>query len=391
MVLAPAEPSPRTPASEPPQFFATAAKGTERALRDELRELRFSSVRADRGGVHFGGALREGYRACLWSRIAMRVLMRLATFDAPNERALYDGVRAVDLESVLTPRHTLAVGAACRSSRLTHTEYLSQLTKDAIVDRLRDRHGSRPNVDKRDPDVRLFVHLANDVATLYLDLAGEPLNRRGFRPGGAEAPLKETLAAAVLRYSGWDRRSALLDPFCGSGTLLIEAGLWAENRAPGLSRERFGFERWARFDAAEREAFERQRAEARAALVRELPPLIGRDTSEEALALARSAAKRASLPLTLEVGRARDATLSEAGAVVANPPYGKRLGRPAELARDLAFLVDRHPNAHVSFLLAEAQPMGRTRRRPEPPRHVFNGDLPCVVRSWAPRRSEARG
>lgn len=360
-------------------------------MRDELRELRFSGVRADRGGVHFEGTLREGYRACLWSRIAMRVLMPLATFDAANERFLYDGVRAVDLEPFLTPRHTLVVGASCRSSRLTHTEYLSQLTKDAVVDRLRDRFGSRPNVDKKDPDVRLFLHLVNDVATLYLDLAGEPLNRRGFRPGGAEAPLKETLAAAVLRYSGWDRKSAIVDPFCGSATLLVEAGLWAQNRAPGLSRARFGFERWARFDRTEKDVFEAQRAEARAALVRDLPPLIGRDTSEQALTLARSAASRAALPLVLELGPARDALVAGAGAVVANPPYGKRLARPAELARDLAYLVDRHPNAHVAFLLAETQPMGRTRRRPEPPRHVFNGDLPCVVRCWLPRRRRGDG
>jgi len=372
------------------KFFATAAKGTEPALRDELRELRFPSVRADRGGVHFEGDVREGYRACLWSRIALRVMTPLAAFDAASEQALYEGVRAVDLEHVLSPRQTLVVSAACRSSRLTHTGYLCQLTKDAVVDRIRDRHGSRPSVDKRDADVHLFLHLVKDVATLYLDFAGASLHERGFRAREAEAPLRETLAAAVVRYSGWDRRSPCFDPACGSGTLLIEAGLWAKNLAPGLTRERFGFERWASFDASERTAMAELRAEARAAVRPETPLLVGCDISEAALALARRSAERAGVHLELSPGSLADAQRDDAGGLVVNPPYGKRLARPAELARELAKLVDRHPDAAVALIMAEDQPLGRTRRRPEPPRSLYNGDIACVLRSW-PRLAAAQG
>lgn len=373
------------------KLFASAAKGTEPALRDELRELRFRGVRADRGGVHFEGDQREAYRACLWSRVALRVMTPLATFDAPDEARLYAGVREVSLQSTLSPRQTLVVSAACRSSRLTHTQYLCQLTKDAVVDRIRDRDGARPSVDKRDADVHLFLHLVKDVATLYLDFAGTSLHERGFRVREAEAPLRETLAAAVVRYSGWDRASPCFDPVCGSGTLLVEAGLWAKNVAPGLGRERFGFERWAGFDASEEAAIRELRGEARAAIKTELPPLFGRDISEGALATARQAAERAGVTLELAQGSLADAEHADAGAVVANPPYGKRLERPAELTRDLARLVDRHMDSNVALLMAEDQPIGHTRRRPEPPRQLFNGDIACVVRTWTTRGTAAPG
>lgn len=374
------------------KLFATAAKGTEPALRDELRELRFRGVRADRGGVHFEGERRDAYRACLWSRVALRVLTPLATFDAPDEARLYEGVRSIDLEPALSPRQTLVVSAACRSSRLTHTGYLCQLTKDAVVDRIRDRHGARPSVDKQDADVHLFLHLVKDVATLYIDYSGTSLHERGYRARQAEAPLRETLAAAVVRYSGWDRKSPLFDPACGSGTLLVEAGLWARNVAPGLARSEFGFERWAGFDATERATMAELRAEARAAVVAEAPPLAGRDISEAALSLARESARRAGVTLELTAGPLADAEHTSAGAVVVNPPYGKRLERPAELGRELARLVDRQQDSSVALLMAEDQPIGHTRRRPEPPRPLYNGDIACIVRTWAVRRApEAEG
>jgi putative N6-adenine-specific DNA methylase len=367
------------------RFFATAAKGTEPALRDELRELGFDGVRADRGGVHFEGEMLEGRRACLWSRIAIRVLLPLASFPAPEERAYYEGVHAIDLDSVLTPKHTLIVSSACRSSRITHTEYLNQLTKDAVVDRIRERHGSRPSVDKQNPDVHLFAHLVKDEATLYLDLAGEPLHRRGYRAHSAEAPLKESLAAAVLRYSGWDRESPFADPMCGSGTLAVEAALWAKNVAPGLSRKRFGFERWASFDESARREMSELRESARAVVRTSVPTVLGRDASERVLKLARGSARAAEVDVSFEVGPLSGFEQPSAGAVVLNPPYGKRLETALDLPRDLARLVDRHPSSRVALLMADDQAIGRTRRKPEPPRDVFNGNIACVVRVWPPK------
>jgi putative N6-adenine-specific DNA methylase len=372
------------------RFFASAAKGTEPALRDELRELRFRGVRADRGGVHFEGEWDDAYRACLWSRIALRVLWPLASFPARGERELYDGVRALDLELALGVEQTLVVSAACRSSRLTHTQYLSQLTKDAIVDRIRERHGARPNVDKHDADVHVFVHLVNDTASVYLDLAGEALNRRGYRQADAEAPLRETLAAAVIGYSGWDRKSPFCDPLCGSGTLLIEAALAAANVAPGLFRKRFGFERWAEFGAAERKRLQELRDAARAAAHRDIPPILGSDASPRAIEAARSSAQRAGVTLELAVAPLHELTLPEApGVLVTNPPYGHRLDRDPTLGRDLARLIDDHPDWNAALLLPAEDDRTRTHRRPTGVRQVFNGNIECVVRCYAAVRPDA--
>jgi putative N6-adenine-specific DNA methylase len=365
------------------RFFASAAKGTEPALRDELRRLRFRGVRADRGGVHFEGEWDEGYRACLWSRVALRVLTPLGTFEARGERALYDGVRALELDFALAGERTLVVSSACRSSQLTHTQYLSQLTKDAIVDRIRDRTGARPNVDRRDADVHVFVHLVNDVATVYLDLAGEPLHRRGYRDEDAEAPLRETLAAALVVYSGWRGESPLCDPLCGSGTILIEAALMARNVAPGLSRKRFGFERWASFGEAEQSRLRELRAAAKAAELPAAAPLVGRDASARALEAASASARRAGVELRLELGPLKQLALAAGhGCLITNPPYGRRVERGPELDRELVRLIDDHVSWDATLLLAADDENVRTRRRPSSVRQVFNGDIPCVVRCY---------
>jgi 23S rRNA G2445 N2-methylase RlmL len=372
------------------RFFATAAKGTEPALRDELRELRFPKVRADRGGVHFEGDFLEGFRACLTSRVALRVLAPVAEFECPDEDALYEGVKSVDWSEFLTARQTLAVSAACKSSRLTHTQYLAQRTKDAIVDQQRERAGARSSVDLRDPDVRVFVHLVKDVARIFLDLAGESLHRRGYRLEQGEAPLKENLAAAVLRFSGWDRETPFFDPMCGSGTLLVEAASAALGRAPGIDRERFGIERWANADHVRKRAFKELRDELRSKERREAPTVFGSDVDRAALDKAQKNARRARVKIELVEGKLKDFERPGPGAIVTNPPYGKRLAAPGELARELARLVDRHPDHHVALLMAAEQPLGHTRRAPESIRAVYNGDIECQVRTYAPIRRDAR-
>lgn len=373
------------------RLFATAAKGTEPALRDELLELGFKGVRADRGGVHFEGLRREAYRACLCSRIAVRVLEPLGRFECPHEDALYAGVSALTFADVLSPRHTLAVSCAARSSRLTHTQFVAQKTKDAIVDRLRERFGERPDVNRDDPDVHVFVHLVRDVATVYLDHAGAPLHERGYRTHQGEAPLKETLAAAVLRLSGFHEDGAVQDPMCGSGTLLIEAGWWAARRAPGLLRARFGFERWASYDASERAAMRALREAALARVRKEVPPLLGSDIDRGAVASTRANAARAGVLIELGEHSFENVSPSfERGLLVANPPYGERLARGPDLARQLARLVDRFPNQQVGLLMAAEQALGRTRRKPRFT-ELFNGKIACMLRSYTPiSHDEAR-
>ncbi len=366
------------------KFFVTAAKGTEPALRDELRELRFAAVRADRGGVHFEGEWAAGFRACLTTRIGLRVLTPVARFSCPNEDALYEGVRTFDWSGVLSPRQTLSVSAVTRDSRLTHTQYIAQRTKDAIVDQQRQRQGARSSVDTRDADVPVFVHLVKNEATVHLDLAGVSLHKRGYRLEVGAAPLKENLAAAVLRYSGWDREHELIDPMCGAGTLAVEAAGWAANIAPGLGRERFAFERWASHDAARRQELGDLRAELRAAIRKQHAPVLAGDADQGVLELGRKNARRARVEIVFERMALAEVRRAGPGAIVANPPYGQRLRAAPELARELARLVDRHRERHVALLMQSEQPLARTRRRPETPRAVYNGDIECVVRLYAP-------
>jgi len=366
------------------RFFATAAKGTEGALRDELRELGFREVRADRGGVHFEGPMVEGMRACLELRIAVRVLALVAEFDAPSEQSLYDGVRSVDWIYYLEPRRTLAVRAACRDSRLTHTQYIAQKTKDAIVDQQRDALGARSNVNLDDPDLGVFVHLARDRAQVYVDLSGESLHRRGYRTHIEEAPLKETLAAAILRLSGWDRKTPLVDPMCGAGTIPLEAALWARDVAPGLLRERQGFERWTSHDTTRQKQIAELRESARTRIKKEGPFIAGSDISPKALETAKHNAKAAGVPVFFSKGDVREVEPTEpAGFIVTNPPYGERLQGDEGFYREMAAAFLRL-SGHTLAILAGTPAIPRAMRiRPMKEWEVWNGPIECRLFTYS--------
>jgi len=376
------------------RFFATCAKGTEGALRHELAALRLGAVRGDRGGVSFEGPLEAGMRACLHARTAMRVLLELARFDAPDADALYAGARAIPWDAWLTVRTTLAVEASVSSSAITHSGYAALKVKDAAVDALRHKLGARPDVDPKDPDVRIVLHLARGAATLSLDLAGDPLHRRGYRAVTTEAPLKETLAAAMLLLGGADPELPFVDPLAGSGTLAIEQALRARRIAPGLGRA-FGFQRWPMYRGGPQSSWDRMKAEARAdALPRAPAPIVARDLHPKAILAARRNAAAAGVAedIAIEEGDARElAPRFPAGTLVANPPYGERLmgGRgerpPAEsrvqakklqgFYRGLGEMLVRHRGWTVvllsgSPLLERAIPL-----RPEVDHRLWNGPL----------------
>lgn len=371
-------------------FFATAAKGTEPALRDELRELRLRQVRADRGGVHFEGELLDAARACLWSRVAVRILLELGAFAAPDQDSLYAGVRSIEWDRWMSPRTTLAVRATCRSSHLTHSQYVAQKTKDAVVDLLRERCGSRPSVDRSDPDVGIAVHLARDMATLYLDVGGASLHARGWRVQGGVAPLRETLAAAVLRLSGWDAERPLVDPMCGAGTIAIEAAARSCRMAPGLSRARFGLERWACCDEATRTGMEELRQRARASR-RERGALVrASDIDPRAVDWARENAARAGVQIEIERKGLRDLGAGEPGSfIVTNPPYGERLDAPADVYRELARTVER-TRSHTIAILAGAAEIARVLPPPDRWWILYNGDIECRLLVYSPAPGSPR-
>src|SRR5690606_35285809 len=269
------------------EFFATAPRGLEPLLADELRALGAADVREGRGGVAFGGPLRIGYAACLWSRTANRVLLPLARFPAATPEALYAGVHTIDWGEHLSPDATLAVDFVSSRSAITHTQFGAQKVKDAVVDRLREQTGRRPSVRPERPDLQLNVYVHRDEAQLAVDLSGESLHRRGYRPAGAAAPLKENLAAALLLRAGWPALAAegapLLDPMCGSGTLPIEAALIAADIAPGLARDYYGFLGWlGHIPAVWRQLREEAEARREAGLAT-LPAIVGYDADGQAV------------------------------------------------------------------------------------------------------------
>jgi 23S rRNA G2445 N2-methylase RlmL len=375
------------------ELFATAARGTEVALRDELRERRFRRVRADRGGVHFEGDLVEAGRACLESRIAVRVLVKLGELEARTQHELYDAVRAFDFRPWITPRHTLAVSSVSRDSALNHTQFIAQKTKDAIVDQLRDALGARPSVDLDDADVRVFVHFVRDRATVYLDASGESLHRRGYRARIGGAPLKETLAAALLRMSGWDRVQPLCDPMCGSGTLAIEADLWARDVAPGILRKRFGFERWPGHAPSDANRMRELRDAARARVKREgasLPAVEGSDVDPRVLELARENAKAAASLATFRVLPLTSFRPPSGARVITNPPYGERLEADDRLFAEMGEVFSALAGRDVDVLSGTPAIERAMRMRAATSRPVWNGPIECRLLSYRPGASGSR-
>jgi 23S rRNA G2445 N2-methylase RlmL len=315
------------------RFFAVCAPGLEPLLHEELRALRAARVERQVGGVAFEGTLRDAWRANLELRTATRVLRRVARFEAVNAEALHAGAAAVDWTRFLAPGGRLRVDARSKESALSHTLYVEQLTKDAVCDAFRARFGTRPSVDLEDPDLAIDVHLYRDRCTLSVDTSGESLHKRGWRRFQGRAPLSETFAAACVLASGWDRRAPLVDPFCGSGTILIEAALLAADVAPGSFGRAFGFERWP---GHERAAFEALRlaARGRARFPAKLV-LRGWDADAEVVEGARANMRAAGLEgrIELEVARAEDLAWKRGwnAWIVTNPPWGERVGEEREI------------------------------------------------------------
>jgi putative N6-adenine-specific DNA methylase len=364
------------------RLVATCASGTEGAVRKELARLGLRHAKGGRGAVSFEGRIEDGMRACLWSRTAMRVLAPLSSFPAPDAAALYEGVRAVDWTEWLTVKTTLAVDATGTAPGLHHAGFVALKVKDGVVDCLRDRLGARPDVDTRDPDVRIVVHLSQGQAELSLDLSGAPLYRRGYRNTVQDAPLKETLAACVLALGGADLELPFLDPLCGSGTLAIEHALAARRMAPGLKRV-FGFQRWPRYRGDWQSSWDLMKEEARAAALPAAPaPIRASDRSEEALDAARRNARGAGVEADLQIELAEARAIEpfgDRGTICANPPYGERIGgQPLQLVgfyRGLGEAFQRFHGWSVLVLSGNPQLERNLGLRPEWTHRLWNGPL----------------
>lgn len=321
------------------EFVAPTTMGTEELLAAELTALGGTEVELLKGAVRFRGPLNVGYRAALWSRVASRVLLVLTRFRAERAADLYEGARSLRWIDHMGPDERLAVECVGRAEWLNNSHFAELKVKDAVVDAVRDATGRRPDVDLREPDIRLHVHLRDGVATLSLDLAGEALHRRGVGRETGDAPLKENLAAAILLHAGWPAAAAeaqpLVDLMCGAGTLLLEAAWMARDVAPGLNRARWGFTRWRGHQPKVWAALIAE-AEARRTAGSRLPlRLIGFDTANPTVHAATQNAARAGVSDAVQLERRPLSAASPPdgppGLVVSNPPYGHRLGEEDEL------------------------------------------------------------
>ncbi len=323
------------------ELFVRCAAGFEDVLADELRTLRLGRVRPQVGGVSATGRLVDAYRACLWSRVATRVQFVVGRVSATGAEELYQGVYALAWEDQVRQGSTIAVDAHGTNDQLKNTAFTALKVKDAVCDRLREARGTRPDVNAKDPDLSINVAIHPKKATIYINLSGASLHRRGYRQDGVQsaAPLKETLAAGMVLAAGWrdmaHAGAVFVDPMCGSGTLAIEAAMIAADVAPGLLRTRWGFQGWTGHD----EDLWQQvlaRAYERMSEARPTVEILAGDIDETALAIAKQNAQRAGVADMIRFQRADAAQLERrlrgvrrkggsVGLLAMNPPYDQRL------------------------------------------------------------------
>jgi len=331
------------------------------------------------GGIAFSGTWETCYRANLWSRIASRVLWRIGEFRYGNEKDLYDAAKAVDWPRYFSVQKKIRVNVTAQKSPLKSLEFATLKLKDAVCDRFRDKAGSRPDVDRAAPDVRIHAFLEESKGTLYLDTSGEALFKRGWRMDIAEAPLRENLAAGIIMLTGWKFGEALLDPMCGGGTLLSEAAAMARGRAPGAKRS-FGFEKLNVYDSA---LWQKIKSEIVKAENRQIS-IYGSDNDPEALKAARRNLGAAGVErwVKLEQADVLERTApAPAGVLVANPPYGERIGSPEELAALYPKLGDalkkRFAGWRCFFFTADLRLPKLIRLQPSRRTPLWNGSLEC--------------
>ena len=366
-------------------IFAPCPAGLEEVLAAELNALGFAQVQATRAGCHFVADWWGVQRANLYSRLATRILVRVGQAPVQREDDILELAQSIGWERWFGAEHTLRVDTSAIKSPMQSLQYCNLRAKDGICDRLRDLEGARPSIDTVRPDARVHLFLSHDTATMYLDTSGESLFKRGWRLDKGDAPLRENLAAGLLALSGWDPEAALLDPFCGSGTILIEAAWIALGVPPGITRP-FSFERLRDHNARR---WEDLKEDARSRILPELEsPLIGIDADPEAIEASRRNAERAYLTeetIQFELGDARDAIApASKGWILTNPPYGERLEEEdLEFWREWsACLKSEFAGWQVNVITSDLDLPKHLRLKAERRTPIFNGALDCRLFSF---------
>ncbi len=389
------------------QWFAACPRGLESLLSAELSELGVFSTRETIAGVYFEGPLAAGYRACLWSRLANRILLPILSCEAADADALYSELKKVNWGEFFDPEQSFAIDFSGQNDAIRNTLFGAQRSKDAIVDWFVDNTGKRPSVEKRNPDIRLNIRLSKSRLIVGVDFSGGSLHRRGYRLSSGDAPLKENLAAALLIRSDWPniaaQGGALIDPMCGSGTLLLEGAMMAADIAPGLVRERFGFEAWKGHNPEQWRVIQKEaQTRAEKGLASSLPEIRGYDADSEVIRRAQENIARIGLQKLVRVSCR---SLSEfakpthrsmpSGLVICNPPYGERLGEKESLRylyRELGEIMLREfPDWKAAIFTSDVDLGKATGLRSHKKYALYNGAIPASLLLFDLAKNELRG
>ena len=365
-------------------YFATVARGLEDIAAQELIALGAKEVQTDFTGVHFQGDRELLYRVNLWARTIFRVLVKIDKVKSFNAQTLYRSIQTIDWSEYLHPEMTLAVNCTGKNKQLNHSHFTALQIKNAIVDQQQKQYNRRSDINPKSPDLLVNAHIDNNRCTISLDSSGSSLHRRGYRPAMGLAPLKETLAAAIIQMTDWNPELVFFDPLCGSGTLPIEAAMKALNIAPGLYRLQFGFQSWLDYDET---LWNKLVTEAKDSQLKTLDiPIIGSDRDFNMIDQAYTNADNCGLGEQIQFRQQELSDIqapAEKGVIICNPPYGERLGNVEELGdlyKNLGDIFKQRFKGWTAYILTGnkqlAKKVGlRTSRRIA----IYNGSLPCTL------------
>lgn len=369
------------------EYFAAVARGLEQLAAAELTEIGATDIAPGFCGVSFHGDRELLYRINLWARLPFRVLVKLGELPSIDGDELFESIQSIDWAQYLTPELTMAVTVTGKNEQLNHSHLTAVQVKRAITTQQTQQFGERSNVDIAAPDVRVNVHIDKDLCSVSLDSSGSSLHRRGYRAAVGDAPLKESLAAALVKMSGWTPDLAFVDPLCGSGTLPLEAAMQAINIAPGVFRESFGFERWLDFDP---ELFDRLLKDAEARERKDLQmTIVGSDRNYAVIKQAQSNALKSGVGNYVDLVQQELADVeapADAGILLCNPPYGERLGRGEDLGAFYKLLGDILKNRFkgwTAYVLSGNKELAKSiGLRSAARTTVYNGTLPCQLMKY---------
>lgn len=365
------------------KMIAKTIFGLEEVLAQELQRLGAKDVEIHNRAVSFTGDKGFMYKANLCLRTALRVLVPFEIFKVTDEKSLYDSMQSINWEEYMDVTDTIAIDTVLNSDLFTHSQYLSQKAKDAIVDQFRAKHGERPNVDLDRPTLRINLHIFNDTCTVSLDSSGESLHKRGYRDKTNLAPINEVLAAGLVLLTGWDKRSNFIDPMCGSGTILIEAALIANNIPPGYYREEYGFERWKKFMPFDEELWNTIFDSAINKITNHEQKILGGELSPN---VAKKAKENIKLAKVDDVVSIKNCDMKDfevpagRGVVVINPPYGERMVKDNtnELYKMMGDTFKKNFAGYDCWILSSnIEALKNVGLRPSRKITLYNGQLEC--------------